>query len=253
LVNVQSKIHAEGIDIMMVLDASGSMQCFDDVHDQRMRFEVAKKEAIRFIDKRENDPIGLVIFGKDALSRCPLTLDKTIVKTIINELNLGDINPDGTVLSIAMSMAAKRLKDSKAKSKIMIVLTDGEPTPGIDIEPQIAVDLAKKLGIKIYTIGIGDEHGGLWKDPLFGVRSMGFKLNTKLLHAIAVQTGGKFFLAKKPDELKHIYDIIDSLEKTDYEMPIFTHYTDLVLPMLFIILAFLCMELMATSFIWFKV
>lgn len=253
LVDVQSKIRAEGIDIMLVLDASGSMQCFDDIHDQRPRFDVAKKEAIRFIEKRENDPIGLVIFGKDAISRCPLTLDKTMLKTILNDLKVGDIDPDGTVLSMAISMAAKRLKDSKAKSKIMIVLTDGEPTAQLDIEPRIAVTMAKKLGIKIYTIGVGDEHGGLWKDPLFGVRSMGFSLNIKLLQAIAKETGGQFFLAKKPHDVQRIYDIINTLEKTEYEMPIFTHYTDMVVPWLLIIMAFFCAELIATSFIWFRV
>lgn len=250
-INSNSKVHVEGVDIMVVLDASGSMQCFDDVEDQRSRFEVAKKEAIRFVEKRQNDPIGLVLFGKDAISRCPLTLDKNILKEIVGNLQLGDINPDGTVLSIALSMAVKRLKDSLAKSKIIILLTDGEPTPGLDIEPQVAVDLAKKLGIKIYTIGIGGQHGGLWKDPLFGVRQMGFRLNTQLLQAIAQQTGGQFFLATKPDDMKRIYDTIDALETTQYEAPIFTNILDLIIPCAFGAFALLFLELFMTSFVWF--
>lgn len=252
-INSNSKVHVEGVDIMVVLDASGSMQCFDDVQDQRPRFEVAKKEAIRFIEKRQNDPIGLVLFGKDAISRCPLTLDKNILKEIVDNLKLGDINPDGTVLSIGLSMAVKRLKDSKAKSKIIVLLTDGEPTPGLDIEPQIAVDLAKKLGIKIYTIGIGGEHGGLWKDPLFGIRQMGFRLNSQLLQAIAQQTGGQFFLATKPDDMKRIYDTIDTLETTEYEAPIFTSVLDLIIPFALGAFVLLLLELFITSFVWFCV
>jgi Ca-activated chloride channel homolog len=252
-VNSNSKVSLEGIDIMVVLDASGSMQCFDDIHDQRSRFEVAKTEAIHFIKKRENDPIGLVLFGKDAISRCPLTLDKNILTEIVQDLKLGDINPDGTVLSIGLSMAIKRLKDSKAKSKIIILLTDGEPTPGLDIEPQMAVDLAKKLGIKIYTIGIGGEHGGLWRDPLFGVRQMGFRLNTNLLQAIAQQTGGQFFLAAKPDDMKRIYDTIDTLETTEYETPMFTSILELIIPFGLSACALLLLELVMTSFVWFCV
>jgi len=252
-VNSNSKVSVDGVDIMVVLDASGSMQCFDDVHDQRSRFEVAKAEAIRFIKKRENDPIGLVLFGKDAISRCPLTLDKNILTEIVDKLEIGDINPDGTVLSIALSMAIRRLKDSHAKSKIIILLTDGEPTPGLDIEPQRAVDLAKKLDIKIYTIGIGGEHGGLWKDPLFGVRQMGFRLNTQLLQAIAQQTGGRFFLATKPEDMKLIYDTIDSLETTEYETPIFTNIVDLIVPFGLAACVLLLLELLLTSFVWFCV
>lgn len=252
LVNVHSKVHIEGHDIMLVLDASGSMQCFDDIKDQRPRFDVAKQEAIRFIEKREHDQIGLVIFGRDAISRCPLTLDKNILKGIVQELKLGDINPDGTVLSIATSMAANRLKKSTAKTKLIILLTDGEPTPGIDIQPSIPVELAKKLGIKIYTIGVGGEHGGLWHDPLFGIRSMGFKMNKQLLQAIAQQTGGQFFAAQNPDDIARIYDTIDMLEKTEIETNVFSNYYDLVFPFVLAILIFLLSELLLTTFVWFR-
>lgn len=251
-VNVKSKRHVDGIDIMMVLDVSGSMQCFDDLRDRRKRFEVAKEEAIRFIKKRDDDQIGLVLFGKDVISRCPLTLDKNILQEILEKLELGTIDPDGTVLCMAISMAAKRLKDSKAKSKIMIVLTDGEPTPGLDVKPEIAIALAKKLGIKIYTIGVGGEHGGLWHDPIFGIRQMGFKLNKELLNALAHHTDGNFFLAQKPDDMKKIYDTIDSLEKSEYEVPIFTHYTELVIPFIIFALMLFFLELILTSFVWFR-
>jgi Ca-activated chloride channel family protein len=231
LVDIQSKMPVEGIDIMMVLDASGSMQCFDDLQDQRSRFEVAKTEAVNFIEKRENDQIGLVVFGRDAVSRIPLTLDKKIGTEIIKNLELGSaVNPDGTALGVAMAMAARRLQQSKAKSKVMIVLTDGEPTPEIDIDPKKAIDLAKKFGIKIYTIGIGGEHGGLFHDPLFGIRSMGFRLNSTLLRSIAQQTGGLYFEAHRPHELHNIYASIDALEKTTIEATIFSTHHELLLP-----------------------
>lgn len=250
-VQVDSKVRTEGIDIMLVLDVSGSMQCFDDLKDRRSRFEVAKAEATRFIEKRINDAIGLILFGKVAITRIPRTVDKMMLKETLNALELGQIDPEGTVLSIALSMAVKRLKDSQAKSKIIIMLTDGEPTPGIDIPADIPINMAKKLGIKVYTIGVGDEHGGLWHDPLFGIRPMGFKLNTGLLNAIAQQTGGQFFLAKKPDDLKKIYNYIDALEKTEYEMPIFTNYWELVLPFSVCVLILLLLELLFSTIIWF--
>lgn len=241
LVDVQSKIPVEGIDIMLVLDASGSMQCFDDLQDQRSRFEVAKTEAIHFAERRENDQIGGVIFGKDAVSRWPLTLDKKIIVEIIKNLEIGSVNPDGTVLSVAIAMAARRLQQSTSKTKIMIVLTDGEPTPGIDIDPQIAINLAKKLGIKIYTIGVGGEHGGMWRDPIFGIRAMGFKLNSALLKTFAQETGGHYFEAHHPQELQQIYATIDQLEKTEHEATIFSTYYELFIPFLiaaFCLLAF---------------
>jgi Ca-activated chloride channel family protein len=250
LVNIKSKVHIEGLDIMLIIDASGSMQCFDDVGDRRPRFDVAKQEAIRFIEKRDNDQIGLIIFGKDAISRCPLTLDRHILKGIIHDLKLGDIDPDGTVLSIAMSMGVNRLKNSKAKSKIIIMLTDGEPTVGLDIEPRVAVQLAKKCGIKVYTIGVGGEHGGLWYDPLFGMRAMGFRLNKQLLQTVAQETGGQFFLAQNPDDVRRIYDTIDALEKTEYETTIFSNYIDLVFPFIAVICILLLFEAILAAFVW---
>jgi Ca-activated chloride channel family protein len=125
LVDEQSKVMVEGIDIMMVLDVSGSMQIIDDPQSRRQRVEVAKEEAINFINKRDNDPIGLVLFGGESVSRCPLTLDKTVLKSIIADIELGVISPQGTVLSKGIITALGRLKGSDAKTKIIILLTDG--------------------------------------------------------------------------------------------------------------------------------
>lgn len=252
-VDVTSNVDIEGIDIMMVLDVSGSMNLFDDPNDRRTRIDVAKQEAINFIDKRTDDQIGLVLFAQDAVMRCPLTYDKTLLRSLIQDIQLGVIRHEGTVLSRAIVMAAQRLKKSKARSKIMILLTDGEPTPGMDIHPQDAVNIVQKLGIKVYTIGIGGEQGGYLEIPMFGIRPMGSSLNVKLLQAIAKATDGQSFEARNPDDLKKIYETINQLEKTEYEAQVYTHYEDIF--SLFVIISFIIIALLIIirTFIWFIV
>ncbi|MFA6065793.1 MAG: VWA domain-containing protein [Candidatus Babeliaceae bacterium] len=213
----------EGVDIMMVLDVSGSMQCFDDMHDRRPRFEVARTEAIKFINQRVHDPIGLVLFGATAITRCPLTLDKKLLVSLIDQTKIGDLDPDGTVYSIALSMAVNRLKTSKARSKIIIALTDGSPSEH-DIDPHIALDLAKKNGIKIYTIGIGGEHGGYIQHQMYGLCQMPSPLNKQLLYECARQTGGTFFEAKNPKDVERIYGMINDLETTTLSAPSYQSY-----------------------------
>ncbi len=212
-VDLKSKTTVEGIDIILALDVSGSMDCFDDQSDRRSRLEVAKKEALDFIDKRPNDAIGLVIFGRYAIARCPLTLDKNILKTIISTLEIGQPSQDmaqATMLSQGLVTSLRRLQDSKSKSKIVVLLTDGEPSPG-DLEPQDALRIAKDIGVKIYTIGIGNDEGGFSSDPVFGTYRVRAPLNKTLLKKIAKETKGQFFEAKKPQDLKTIYDTIDKL------------------------------------------
>lgn len=249
-VDVTSHINVEGIDIMMVLDVSGSMQFFDDIKDRRPRVEVAKREAINFIEKRVDDQIGLVLFAHDAVVRCPLTNDTKLLTSIINDIELGVINADGTVLSRAIVMGAQRLKKSTAQSKIMILLTDGEPTPGLDIHPKDAVTIAQKLGIKLYTIGIGSDEGGFYEDPLFGTRRMNFRINKQLLNALAESTGGKFFEARKPDDLKRIYQTIDQLEKTEHEADVYTQYDDMFPSFLWIIFGLMMLLIVLKNVIW---
>ena len=152
IVDSRSNVQVDGIDIVLVLDASGSMELTDLENDQRSRFEIAKEEAIGFAQKRDNDGIGLVIFAHDAISRCPITSDKRIICNMIRESKNRDINSDTTLLATAMITAANRLKHSRSKSKVMILLTDGEPSPH-DTNPDTAIEIAKKLGIKVYTIG----------------------------------------------------------------------------------------------------
>ncbi len=251
LVDSRSKIQVQGVDIVLVLDASGSMQ-FKDYDDQhRSRFDVAKDEAIRFVEKRDHDAIGLVIFGNDALSRCPITHDKKIVKNMISELKLGDIDPDGTKLATAMVTAINRLKRSKAKSKIMILLTDGEPSEG-DMDPSAAITIAHKLGIKVYTVGIGSEEPEVFMHPFYGmVRKP--SVNKKLLDTIAQGTGGKSFMAHNAQDMRAIYDTIDALEKTEYETPIFSRYYDLFGYGVAAVLVLIFAELFLSTFVWFGI
>ena len=251
LIDKKSKITVEGIDIALVLDVSGSMQLFDDVHDRRTRIEVAKEEAIRFIDKRDNDAIGLVIFGKYSITRCPLTSDKIMLKSIVEkiDINQNDGLSQGTVLSQSIVTAARRLQKSKAKSKIMILLTDGAPTQE-DIPPQDALNIAEAFGIKIYTIGIGSAEGGLFQDPSFGIRRVGGALNQRLLQVIAEKTGGMFFEAKHPKDVAKIYDTIDSLEKSSYQADIFTKYHDYFMPLLWLAICLIMVELFLSTFFW---
>lgn len=246
----KSKLNVEGVDIVLAIDVSGSMQFVDDLSDRLQRIEIAKREAIRFIEKRTNDPIGLVLFGAEAISRCPLTMDKTILKELVGEIQLGEINPDGTWLGTGLATAINRLRNSKAKSKIIILLTDGDPTPPEKVEPDEAVEIAKELGIKVYTIGIGSEKGGYVYHPMLGLQQTPYKLNTKLLESIASKTGGQFFKAANAKEMREVYDKIDALEKTKIESEIFHNYYEAFLTFIWIILALLGLEFLLRFFIW---
>lgn len=248
-VDERSKVHIDGVDIIITLDVSNSMMVFDDEKDQRTRIDVAKSEAIRFIEKRHNDPIGVVIFGNEVLSRCPLTLDKSMLKEIVGTLELGIINPQGTWLGTGLATAVNRLKNSQAKSKIIILLTDGEPTPNEKIKPDLAVQLAQKQGIKVYTIGIGNEDGGFINHP-FGLQRVQQSLNHTLLQSIADQTGGKFFKANNPTEMRNVYETIDALEKTKLETNIFSRYYEAFKHLLWIVVALFMLELVLRLFIW---
>ena len=249
LVDSRSKIEVNGIDIVLSLDASGSMFQIRDAGEGRSRFEVAQAEAIRFIEKRDRDALGLVIFGEDAVSRAPVTFDKKMVKDMIRNIKMGDVSPHGTVVSRSIVTAANRLKHSKAKSKIMILLTDGAPSEH-DMDPETAVELARKLGIRVYTVGFGADRD----EPLF-IPGQGLailpRVNTELLHYIAQKTGGKFFMARNAQQMRSIYDTIDQLERTEHEVPLFTNYTDLFIPGVLLILFCALAEILLSTFVWF--
>jgi len=251
VVDKQSKVLVEGIDIMLVLDVSGSMQLFDDEYDQKQRIAIAKEEAIKFIKKRENDPIGLVLFGNEAVSRCPLTLDKSVLESIVNDIELGVIDSDGTVISKAIITALNRLKKSEAKTKIIILLTDGEPSQG-DLHPSDALTLAQKYGVKIYTIGIGSPEGGIMSHPLLGLQRTSSVVNTELLELLARRSGGKCFLAHNQKELQKIYETINALEQSEYETDVYHKYHDIFMPFLWILAGWMVLEGLLATFVWFS-
>lgn len=246
IIDENSRVWIEGVDIIIVLDASGSMELFDDIKDRRSRFSVAKSEAQKFIKKRENDQIGLVIFGATAVSRSPLTLDKNLLHEIVSDTKIGEINPDGTVLSIALGMAVKRLVNSKAKSKVVILVTDGAPSPH-DVHPAPILELAKKYNVKVYTIGVGSEKGGYTIGPFGNTIRCYTPINKELLNVIASQTGGEFFEAQNPEDVARIYETIDKLEATRYDAPSFTRYTELFMIFLFMALFFFASEVILTT------
>ena len=254
LIDYQQSVVVQGIDIILALDISGSMRFNDIPGDRRSRLEVAKAEALRFVKKREHDAIGLVFFAADTISRAPLTLDKNMLKQMIEEVDIGTpLNPDGTLLATSIVTAANRLKMSQAKSKVIILLTDGAPSEG-DIEPHVAVALAKQLGIKIYTIGIGsDQPTPLELDPFFRMFSSGPAINKELLGSIAKETGGRSFIARNAQDMRDIYNTIDNLEKTELELPLFNRYYDIFMPFVYGALVLVLWELFASGIMWFSI
>ncbi len=251
IVDRKSKITVEGVDIMMVLDISGSMGCFDDLKDRRTRLTIAKEEGIRFVEKRYNDAIGLIIFGNYAMMRCPITPDKSMLKRMIQEITIrnGDPIHDATVISQAVITAARHLQKSKAASKIIILLTDGEPSPN-DFPASEAISIAKSFGIKVYTIGIGNNGLSMQEHPLFGVIQYPSKFDTQLLKSLAEQTGGKFFDAKKVQDVAMIYDEIDRLEKSKYQDNVYMKYDDYFIPIVWLVLLLITLEIIISTFVW---
>jgi Ca-activated chloride channel family protein len=207
-----------GIDIVMAIDVSASMLARDLKPN---RLEALKKVAINFIDRRPNDRIGIVVYAGESFTQTPITSDKGIVKRTISELKWGQLE-GGTAIGMGLGSGVNRLKESKAKSKVIILLTDGVNNSG-NIDPRTATELAKELNIKVYTIGIGTN--GMadfpWsKDPRTGklnFRKQQVEIDEKLLQEIASETEGKYFRATDNESLKEIYDEIDALEKTKIE------------------------------------
>lgn len=251
LVDNRSRLAVQGIDIMLVLDASGSMQIDDMGRAELSRFDCAKQEAIRFINNRPNDSCGLVLFANEVLTRCPITQDRYLLTSIIKDTQLGDISSDGTLLSSGIIAAANRLKNSKAKSTIMIVLTDGEPSQQ-DGDPSLAIQVAKELGIKIYTIGIGSEKAQFMMHPFYGPVQIP-KVNVELLTRFAKETGGEFFLTNNEQGIREIYQIIDKLETTEREQNYFDRYYDLLFPLGFSAFCLYCLEIIVSATGWFSV
>jgi len=227
------EVETSGIDIMLCLDISGSMQAED--FSPRNRLTVAKERAREFADQRKGDRIGLVVFSATSLTQCPLTLDRNILDGLIDRLDFGMLE-DGTAIGMGIASAVARLKDSKAKDRVIILLTDGVNNTG-DIDPLTAAQTAASFGIKIYTIGVGSKGPVPYpvQDPMFGRRyvQVQIDLDTETLQKTADMTGGKFFLATDAGGLKRIYEEIDRMEPTTFKVKQYTVYNELAgLPLL---------------------
>ena len=204
--------NAEGIDIMMTLDLSGTMMA-EDLKPNRL--EAAKAVASEFILSRPTDNIGLVVFARESFTQCPLTIDHAVLINLFNGVKFGLIE-DGTAIGLGLANAVNRIKESKAKSKIIILLTDGSNNCG-DIAPITAAEIAKTFGVRIYTIGVGTT--GIVNIPVptpMGVQyqQMQSEFDSKSLQQIANMTGGKYYNATDNTKLRRIYQDIDKLEKT---------------------------------------
>jgi Ca-activated chloride channel family protein len=223
---VYEEQETKGVDIMLCLDISGTMQAED--FSPLNRLHVAKERAKAFVSKRAGDRIGLVIFASQALTQCPLTTDHKVLTGLIDRVDQGII-PDGTAIGMGLATAAARLKDSKAKEKIIILLTDGLNNTG-EIAPLTAAQLAQTYGIKIYCVGVGSK-GPVpipVYDPVFGKQyaRVEVDLDMNTLNEISALTNGQAFLATDSDALKAIYDEIDKLEPTTFKVTTHTVYQE---------------------------
>lgn len=209
-------VSAEGIDIAIVLDISGSMLAEDFKPN---RLDAAKNLTDQFIQSRITDRIGLVIFAREAFTQCPLTIDYAVLRNLLAEIKSGMV-PDGTAIGNAIANGVNRLKDSDAESKVMILLTDGVNNAG-EVDPLSAAEIAKTFGVRIYSIGVGSRGEAPFpvRTP-FGTRyqMMPVEIDEPLMKSISEATGGQYFRATNNKALEEIYDTIDKLEKTKIEI-----------------------------------
>ena len=227
----KAQVYVEGIDIVLAIDTSTSMKAMDfEIGGKRVdRLEVVKLEVEDFIRKRPNDRIGIVAFAGLPYTVCPLTLDHNWLEKNLERVHIGMVE-DGTAIGSAISSSLNRLKDTEAKAKIIVLLTDGINNAG-RISPMVAAEAAKALGVRIYTIGAGTKGLAPYPVPdMFGnvvLRPVAIEVDDKLLKKIADTTGGKYYRATDTRSLKEIYDEIDKLEKVPIEETGYKKYNEL--------------------------
>jgi Ca-activated chloride channel family protein len=230
--NEWEQVNSEGIDIVMCIDASGSMQAMDFTPN---RLEASKKVASEFISGRQGDRFSIVVFSGESFTQCPLTNDRATVLNLMNELKFGMIE-DGTAIGMGLATSVNRLKDSQAKSKVVILLTDGINNTGM-ISPLTAADIAHQYNIRVYTIGVGTMGTApMPVNTIFGMRTQDVKveIDEDVLQKIAQKTGGQYFRATDNAKLAEIYGEIDKLEKTILDVQKFSKRKDEYFPWLMI-------------------
>jgi Ca-activated chloride channel homolog len=240
--NEQQQFEGEGVDIVLCMDISGSMMAQDFTPN---RIEAAKKVAEDFVNARTDDRIGVVIFAGESFTQCPLTTDHAVLLSSIENISTGLIQ-DGTSIGEGLATGVDRLRNSKAKSKVIILMTDGINNGGL-IDPITARDIAKTFGIKVYTIGVGTDAGVAPipvqnPDGTVTMQEMPVAIQEDLLKDIAAQTGGKYYRATNNAALSNIYTDINSLEKSKIESTTYTSYNEKYFPFVMIALACLLLE-----------
>jgi len=244
LAQAKELVHGEGVDMIISQDISGSMASLD--FQPQNRLEAAKAVINDFISRRTYDRIGLVVFAQEAFNQSPMTTDHAVLERLLKQVQLApDLQlEDGTAIGHGLANAANMLKDSKARSRVIILLTDGANNSG-EISPETAADAARALGIKVYTIGMGRPgEVPVPVDSVFGGKEIVYQesdLDEELLQKIAQMTGGQYFRATDTADLQHIYDRIDALEKSQIEITRYSEKIELIgwvlLPALMLVLA----------------
>ena len=226
LVDKITETSVEVVDMILVLDISSSMLA-DDFQPNRL--EAVKKTAVNFINSRKSDRIGIIVFAGESFIQCPLTVDKLVLKSLIDEINIVSKEYDGTAIGMAIANATNRLRKSLVKSKVMVLLSDGSNNSG-EIDPRTAAELALQYDIKIYTIGAGTNQA-FTRIPGRGLIKN--EIDEETLKFIANKTGGKFFRATDIKALESIYNEIDTLERSEIEVKEYANYTEIYIWILF--------------------
>ncbi len=240
--NKDQHAEGEGIDIILCIDVSGSMTAQDFLPN---RLEAAKNVAIDFVNRRLTDRMGIVIFSGESFTQCPLTTDRNVLIAAIQNIHNGLLE-DGTAIGSGLSTSVDRLRNSQSKSKVVLLLTDGENNGGL-IDPNTAKEIAKTFNVKVYTIGVGsDGYAPQPENTPVGVVVQREKvsIDEKLLTQIANETGGRYFRARDNEGLASIYRSIDALEKTKIEMVSTLHYQEKFFPFAAAALFFLFLEIL---------
>ena len=251
-VDVSNKTNStNGIDIVIASDVSGSMLA-KDLKPNRM--EALKRVASDFVEARVNDRIGVVVYAAEAYTKTPVTSDKAVVLEAINSIKYDNVLQDGTGIGMGLATAVNRLKDSKAKSKVIILMTDGVNNSGF-IEPIMASEIAAEYGIKVYTIGIGTNGNAMFPYAYapnggFLFKMMPVEIDQELMKKIAKKTGGKYFRAQDNSGLENIYNEINKLEKTKVEELKYVNYDEKFRPLVWLAGLLLLIEIVLRNTIF---
>lgn len=241
--NQWEQVSSEGIDIVLCMDVSGSMRAMDF---RPNRLEASKNVGIEFVNAREDDRFGLVVFAGESFTQCPMTTDRAVVVNFLKEIDFGVIE-DGTAIGMGLATAVNRIRESKAKSKVIILLTDGVNNRG-DVGPVTAAEIAAGMGIRVYTIGVGSKgNAPIPVQDMFGrtvTRDMQVEIDEDVLKKIADVTGGTYFRATDNNKLREIYQEIDQLEKTRLDVKHFSKKKEEYFPFLLAAMLILLLEIL---------